>query len=110
MSFKDNINDYLDQKLPKTTLLRLYKNPSTCLSVFRLLPSLAKQFIFSLLYYPDPFPLDDFDLLVKENTRKQAQALDRLCRIHIFEKKNDHIYFTENFKNEFLVALMGGLL
>ncbi|KAG5519203.1 hypothetical protein PMAC_002291 [Pneumocystis sp. 'macacae'] len=108
MSFKDNINDYLDQ-LPKTTLLRLYNNPSTCLSIFRLLPGLAKQFILSLLYYPEPFPLDDFDFLVKESSRpKQAQALDRLCRIHIFEKKNDHIYFTDNFKNAFQVALMGG--
>ncbi|KAG4306313.1 hypothetical protein PORY_000301 [Pneumocystis oryctolagi] len=109
MSFKDSINDYLDQKLPKTTLLRLYKNPSTCLSVFRLLPSLAKQFVLSLLYYPGPFSLSDFDLLTKESSKpKQAQALDRLYRIHIFEKKDNYIHLSNNFKNEFRVALMGG--
>lgn len=108
MSFKNNINDYLDQ-LPKSTLIRLYKNPSACLSVFRLLPSLAKHFVISFLYYSESLPLLNFDQLVKENSRsKQAEALDRLCRIHIFEKKDDHVHLTDNFRNEFQVALIGG--
>ncbi|KAG4302275.1 hypothetical protein PCK1_001547, partial [Pneumocystis canis] len=101
-------NNYLNQ-LPKTTLLRLYNDPSACLSVFRLLPSLAKQFVMSLLYYPEPFPMIDFDCLVKEDSKpKQAEALDKLFRIHIFEKKDDYIHFSDNFKDNLQVVLMGG--
>ncbi|KTW30811.1 hypothetical protein T552_00523 [Pneumocystis carinii B80] len=108
MTFKDNINDYLDQ-LPKTTLLRLYKDPSACLSVFRLLPGLAKQFVLSLLYYPEPLSLEKFDQLVNENSRsKQAEALDKLYKLHIFQKKEDYLYFTDNFKEQFQILLVGG--
>ncbi|EMR11304.1 hypothetical protein PNEG_00333 [Pneumocystis murina B123] len=108
MTFKDNINDYLYQ-LPKTTLLRLYKNPSACLSIFRLLPNLAKQFILSLLYYPEPLSLEKFDQLVNEDSKsKQAEALDKLYKLHIFQKKEDHLYFTDNFKKQFQILLIGG--
>lgn len=43
------VYSYLD-RLPATTLARLYASPSSALSIFRLLPLLARHLIMNMLW------------------------------------------------------------
>ncbi|KAM9886838.1 hypothetical protein OXX79_013966, partial [Metschnikowia pulcherrima] len=46
-SFKATVNEYLEG-LPKVVQSKLYHAPATCLSIYRLLPPLAKFYIVSM--------------------------------------------------------------
>jgi transcription initiation factor TFIIH subunit 4 len=48
--------------LPAQTLQRLYSYPSNTLSIFRLLPPIARHLIFTMLFLPDPPQMASQDL------------------------------------------------
>jgi transcription initiation factor TFIIH subunit 4 len=80
--------EYLE-KLQQSVLGRLYKQPASALSVFRrMLPDLgelqysfdrdlqwltsllAKSFVMSMLYMPEPLPLTDLDLWLRPGSKR----------------------------------------
>ncbi|ODV95058.1 hypothetical protein PACTADRAFT_3940 [Pachysolen tannophilus NRRL Y-2460] len=46
---KSTVNEYLEN-LPDSIHSKLYKSPATCLAIFRLLPSLSKFYIMTLIF------------------------------------------------------------
>ncbi|KAI9347862.1 RNA polymerase II transcription factor B subunit 2 [Pilaira anomala] len=107
-NFKTNIYEYLET-LPTFTFMRLFEKPATCLAIFRLLPSLGRQIVMSLLYVEMPMPVTDLLAWVnKDGQKKLAESLLKLSRLQIFEQKELVLVMNETFRNEFKNALTGG--
>ena len=77
--------EYLES-LPGTEFYRLYRSPASALAIFRKgLSNLAKSFVMMLLYLPNPIPVKQLELFVKDNSRAEREhALNLLHRYHIF--------------------------
>lgn len=110
------LSDYLE-KLPGTTFRRLYQQPSTAFAIFRrMLPTLAKTIVLSILYMPDPLFLDDLETRVKPEAKRQRdQALSILRRLNIInitaisrEQPRQSMALTTNFRTSMRLALEGG--
>ncbi|ETN37902.1 uncharacterized protein HMPREF1541_07525 [Cyphellophora europaea CBS 101466] len=76
------------ETLPGTQFYRLYRSPAAALAIFRKrLSHLAKSFVMAMLYMPSPLPLKHFELMVKDDSRKECEsAIDLLSRYHIFKE------------------------
>ncbi|KAI9136665.1 transcription factor Tfb2-domain-containing protein, partial [Paraphysoderma sedebokerense] len=98
---------YLEQ-LPQQTFTRLFNQPSTCLAVYRLLPSLAKQIIMRLLYIQHPISESDLSSwCYKEHLLKQKESLLKLKKLYILFAKNGFWHLNETFRVGFRNALTG---
>lgn len=93
--FKSTINEYLDN-LPETVHSQLYHSPETCLAIFRLLPSLAKFYIMTLLFQETAIPYADLVRWVKQpegsahrkNSSKmyQNESIKRLKSLNLLKE------------------------
>ncbi|KAF0327396.1 hypothetical protein GQ607_005257 [Colletotrichum asianum] len=113
--------DYLE-KLPGTTFRKLYLQPSTAFAIFRrMIPPLgiqtspAKTIVMAILYMPKPMLLEDLDLWVKPDSRRQKdQAISTLRSLHILQitapskERPQEMQLTTNFKSSLRLALEGG--
>ncbi|EFQ34554.1 transcription factor tfb2 [Colletotrichum graminicola M1.001] len=107
--------DYLE-KLPGTTFRKLYLQPSTAFAIFRrMIPPLAKTIVMAILYMPKPMLLEDLDVWVKPESRRQKdQAISTLRSLHILQitvpskERPQEMQLTTNFKNSLRLALEGG--
>ncbi|KAG7912788.1 hypothetical protein KL907_000990 [Ogataea polymorpha] len=75
--FKSTINEYLDN-LPETIHLQLYRSPETCLAVFRLLPSLAKFYIMTMLFQDAAIPSTDLNRWIKSSSFNGSRNLSKI--------------------------------
>ncbi|KAI6408431.1 hypothetical protein MCOR23_001327 [Pyricularia oryzae] len=110
------LSDHLE-KQNGATFKKLYQQPATAFAIFRrMLPPLAKTFVMSLLYMPQPLPLTALDSWVKPEAKKNKdQALSILRSMHITtitpvtkEKPVQEMSLTPNFKKSLRLALEGG--
>ncbi|KAI8637144.1 RNA polymerase II transcription factor B subunit 2 [Parasitella parasitica] len=107
-NFKTNIYEYLET-LPTVTFMRLFEKPATCLAIFRLLSSLGRQIVMSLLYVQAPISLTDLHAWVnKDGQKKLAESLLKLSRLRILEQKDENLMMNNTFRLEFQNALTGG--
>ncbi|KAI7871178.1 RNA polymerase II transcription factor B subunit 2 [Spinellus fusiger] len=107
-NFKTNIYEYLET-LPTFTFLRLFQKPATCLAIFRLLPSIGRQIVMSLLYVETSTLAQDINSWVnKEGQRKLSEAMLKLTRLRILEQKESFLVMNDTFRQEFRNALTGG--
>ncbi|KAI9473927.1 MAG: RNA polymerase II transcription factor B subunit 2 [Benjaminiella poitrasii] len=107
-NFKTNIYEYLET-LPTFTFMRLFEKPSTCLAIFRLLPSLGRQIVMSLLHVEMPMPIVDLHTWVNKDGQKLLQeSLLKLARLRILEEKDKYLIMNNTFRREFQNALTGG--
>ncbi|KAI7907563.1 RNA polymerase II transcription factor B subunit 2 [Cokeromyces recurvatus] len=107
-NFKTNIYEYLET-LPTFTFMRLFEKPSTCLAIFRLLPSLGRQIVMSLLYVEMPMSITDLHIWVNKDGQKQLQeSLLKLSRLRILEERDKILILNSTFRREFQNALTGG--
>ncbi|KAI8878996.1 transcription factor TFIIH complex subunit Tfb2 [Backusella circina FSU 941] len=107
-NFKTNIYEYLET-LPTLTFLRLFEKPATCLAIFRLLPSIGRHIVMSLLYVEKPMSTIDINSWVnKEGQKKLAEALLKLSRLRILEQKKEVLILNDVFRREFQNGLTGG--
>ncbi|KAK4519876.1 serine/threonine protein kinase [Mucor velutinosus] len=107
-NFKTNIYEYLET-LPTFTFMRLFEKPATCLAIFRLLPSLGRQIVMSLLYVQAPMPLNDLHTWVnKDGQKKLQESLLKLSRLRILEQNDTNLMMNNTFRIEFQNALTGG--
>ncbi|CAI2180774.1 17644_t:CDS:10 [Funneliformis geosporum] len=114
--FKTNIYECLEA-LPKYTLDQLYKEPATCLAIFRLLPPLARQFVMSLLFTqpinnPVNLTKSDLRLWVKNEEAALAkfdEALEKLSKLSIMTiDQSGYIQMNCEFRERFRDCLTGG--
>ncbi|KAK4145589.1 transcription factor Tfb2-domain-containing protein [Dichotomopilus funicola] len=109
------LSEYLE-KLPGTTLRKLYQEPSTAFAIFRrMLPPLAKVFVQALLYMPSPLPLSELDVWVRNEAKMHRdRALSILRSLYIVQitpsgkDRPQDMQLTTNFKNSLRLALEGG--
>lgn len=107
--FKATVNEHLEG-LPKQIQSRLYEAPATCLSIFRLLPPIAKFYIMSMVFYESPVALKDLDKWCKPWARKfQFESLKRLRALHLIEEDSggSHIRLHPTFRKNFRDCLTG---
>ncbi|KAF8246286.1 transcription factor Tfb2 [Wilcoxina mikolae CBS 423.85] len=100
----------ITSNLPPITFQRLYQQPATALAIFRrMLPSLAKIFVTTLLYNEKPIPLADLQSWVRpESYREREDAFIKLRRLHIIQEHGANISLDPIFKRNFRLALTGG--
>lgn len=103
--FKLTVITHLEN-LDDSTQSRLYEAPATCLSIYRLLPPLAKFYIMSMLFYEKPVPIKDLDKWGKPGARHlQFESLQRMRALHLIEFDNSglfirlHPIFRKNFRD-----------
>ncbi|CAH2353826.1 general transcription and DNA repair factor IIH subunit Tfb2p [[Candida] railenensis] len=107
--FKATVNEHLES-LPESMQSRLYEAPATCLSIYRLLPPIAKFFIMSMLFSERPVLLRDLDKWCKPGTRKvQFESLKRLKSLHLVleDKLGTYITLHPTFRKNFRACLTG---
>jgi hypothetical protein len=76
-----------------------------------------------MLYNPQPVPILDFDAWFATDStstlysihkfmlligRKQAEAFDRLTKMHIVKEHKGLLYLDDNFRKQYKSALTGG--
>lgn len=106
--FKTSINDYLEQ-LPPTTTSRLYAKPATCLAIFRLLPSMSKHYVTSLLFSNTRLSMTDFEKWSTDGGKsRQAAAFDKLQRMNVMTERGGDLVMNEGFRSNMKMALTGG--
>nr|APP91323.1 general transcription factor IIH subunit 4 [Penaeus monodon] len=116
-----NLQDYL-KSLPKDTLDALYRNPATCLAVFRELPELSRHFIMRLLFVTKPIsqivlaawiphqePSKDLGDIAAEHKQSTQILLD----MYIWQEMKDHhgnaaIKLNSTFRENLKIATLGG--
>ncbi|KAK6459966.1 RNA polymerase II transcription factor B subunit 2 [Scheffersomyces coipomensis] len=107
--FKATVNEYLEG-LPRNVQSKLYEAPATCLSIFRLLPPMAKFYIMSMLFNEQSVALRDLDRWCKPSAKKlQYESLKRLKSLHLIEddKLANHIQLNKTFRQNFRDCLTG---
>lgn len=107
--FKATVNEHLEG-LPKVIQSKLYDAPATCLSIFRLLPPLAKFYITTLLFNDKPVPLKDLVKWFQPQARKlQHEALKRLRALHLIEEDSTgtHLRPHPTFRDNLRACLTG---
>ncbi|KAK9898373.1 transcription factor Tfb2 [Cystobasidium minutum MCA 4210] len=103
------IYSYLD-RLPASTLARLFASPSSALAIFRLLPMTARHLVTNLIWVDD-VPAKDLEMWFSrrsEGKRQMEVALQALQRLHILEQEMEELSLNTNFRKSFKRALTGG--
>lgn len=107
--FKATVNEYLEG-LPKAVQLRLFESPATCLSIYRLLPPMAKFHIMSMVFNENAVALRDLDKWCKPLARTlEFESLKRLKALHLIVEDNtgSHIQLNPVFRRNFRACLTG---
>lgn len=107
--FKVTVSEHLEG-LPKVVQSKLYDAPATCLSIYRLLPPLAKFYIVSMLFSEKPVAVKDLEKWCQPQARKlQYDSLKRLRALHLIEEDSSgtHIRLHQTFRNNFRDCLTG---
>ena len=94
--------------------MKLYRQPSTALAIFRrMLTLLAKNIVMAMLYASRPMPIADLELWVRSESRKERDhATSLLERLHILNTKvvsgKTRVYgLTDPFASSLRQALTG---
>lgn len=107
--FKLTVNEHLEG-LPKVIQSKLYDAPATCLSIFRLLPPLAKFYIVSMVFTDKPVAVKDLEKWCQPQARKlQYESFKRLRALHLIEEDQSgtHVRLHQTFRNNFRDCLTG---
>lgn len=107
--FKATVIEYLEG-LPLPIQSQLYQAPATCLSIYRILPPLAKFYIMSMLFNEKPMALRDVEKWCKSTaTKLQFESLKRLKALHLIDEDStgSHIRLHPTFRQNFRDCLIG---
>uniref|UniRef100_A0A673HCC7 General transcription factor IIH subunit 4 n=1 Tax=Sinocyclocheilus rhinocerous TaxID=307959 RepID=A0A673HCC7_9TELE len=93
---------------------RLYNHPATCLTVYRELPSLAKNYVMRLLFLDHPLPQAAVALWVKKDSQKDHdQCVSVLTGLRLWNSQHlqgglQGFVLNPVFKDNLRIALLGG--
>lgn len=107
--FKQTVNEHLEA-LPKPIQSKLYEAPATCLSIFRLLPPMAKFYIMTMLFHDKPVSYKDIEKWCRPQAKKvHYESLSRLKSLHLIEEDSSgtHIRLHPTFRRNLQGCLTG---
>lgn len=82
--------------------------PATCLSIFRLLPSLAKFYVTSMIFNEKRVLVQDFDSWINSNGKmEKAEAIRALKALHLIKENNSIAVLNPVFRTSFRLVLTG---
>lgn len=94
--------------LSQYCILTKLTQPATCLAVYRLLPSLSKFFIMSMIFNEHHLPISVFDLWVKQNSKAElVEALRAVKSLHILKEVSSQAVLNPTFRKNFRNVLTG---
>ncbi|ODV64385.1 TFIIH/NER complex subunit TFB2 [Ascoidea rubescens DSM 1968] len=109
--FKDAVFQYLID-LPQSMKFKLFESPATCLAIYRLLPTLAKFYIMSMVFNEKKIILKNFDNWIKPdplNKKIKNESLQKLLDLNLIETEHNNLIIKINsiFRQNFRNALIG---
>lgn len=105
-----SVNEHLEG-LPEAVLTRLYQSPATCLAIFRLLPTMAKTLVMSMLFTDSPMKISDVESWIKPESRKlQGEAIKKLKGLHLIKERyqSQTLILSQTFRKSYKNALTAG--
>ncbi|KAJ1810384.1 RNA polymerase II transcription factor B 52 kDa subunit, partial [Coemansia sp. RSA 2598] len=106
--FKSTIAEYLEA-LPPQFCRRVFSNPAACLAIFRLLSTVGKQLIMSMLYLEAPIRLHDVHQWAKHShLRTLKSKVHQLRKLHILAEEKGMVSLNPIFREQLRNALTGG--
>ncbi|KAJ1882712.1 RNA polymerase II transcription factor B 52 kDa subunit [Coemansia sp. RSA 486] len=106
--FKSTIAEYLEA-LPPQFCRRVFSNPAACLAIFRLLSTVGKQLIMSMLYLEAPIKLNDVHHWAKHShLRTLKSKIHQLRKLHILVEEKGMVSLNPIFREQLRNALTGG--
>lgn len=106
--FKSTIAEYLES-LPTQFCRRVFSNPAACLAIFRLLSTIGKQLVMSMLYLESPIRVQDVYQWARSiHQRTVKSKIHQLRKLQIMIEDQDSISLNDVFQAQLRNALTGG--
>ncbi|KAJ2720467.1 RNA polymerase II transcription factor B 52 kDa subunit [Coemansia sp. Benny D115] len=106
--FKSTIAEYLES-LPTQFCRRVFSNPAACLAIFRLLSTVGKQLIMSMLYLDSTIRLQDVHQWARpEHQRTIKSKVHQLRKLQILVEDKGTVSLNPIFREQLRNALTGG--
>lgn len=104
----ESISDFLDRQ-SHAVLNRLYERPASCLAIFRLLPTLARQWVMQLLFTAGRTSEKAWRTrLTDEGVHQEPHARKRLEALHLVRSQRGELLLNQSFQQGLKQALIGG--
>ncbi|KAJ1993923.1 RNA polymerase II transcription factor B 52 kDa subunit [Coemansia spiralis] len=105
--FRSTIAEYLES-LPTQFTRRVFSNPAACLAIFRLLSTVGKQLILSMLYLDTPLALAQLHQWARPTHQRTVKAkIHQLRKLQILTE-DQGIALNPIFREQLRNALTGG--
>ncbi|KAJ2869054.1 RNA polymerase II transcription factor B 52 kDa subunit [Coemansia erecta] len=106
--FRLTIAEYLES-LPTPFIRRVFSNPAACLAIFRLLSTVGKQLIISMLYLDSPLQLHDMYQWAKPDHQRTVKSkIHQLRKLQILVEAKGMVSLNAIFREQLRNALTGG--
>ncbi|KAJ2351238.1 RNA polymerase II transcription factor B 52 kDa subunit [Coemansia erecta] len=106
--FKTTIAEYLES-LPPQFCRRVFSSPAACLAIFRLLSTVGKQLIMSMLYLDAPLRLQDVFQWAKDDHQRLVKSkIHQLRKLQLLAEDKGRVLLNPIFREQLRNALTGG--
>ncbi|KAJ2782415.1 RNA polymerase II transcription factor B 52 kDa subunit [Coemansia javaensis] len=106
--FKTTIAEYLES-LPTQFCRRVFSSPAACLAIFRLLSTVGKQLIMSMLYLDAGLRTQDVLQCAKTEQQRMVKAkIAQLRRLQLVVEERGCVSLNPIFREQLRNALTGG--
>ncbi|KAJ2741324.1 RNA polymerase II transcription factor B 52 kDa subunit [Coemansia sp. BCRC 34301] len=106
--FKSTIAEYLES-LPAQFCRRVFSNPAACLAIFRLLSTVGKQLVMSMLYLDTAIRLQDVHQWAKADHWQLVKSkVHQLRKLQILMEERGDLSLNPIFREQLRNALTGG--
>ncbi|KAI7832891.1 RNA polymerase II transcription factor B subunit 2 [Kickxella alabastrina] len=106
--FKSTIAEYLES-LPAQFSRRVFSSPAACLAIFRLLSTIGKQLIMSMLYLDSPIRLQDVHQWARQDHQRLVKSkVHQLRKLQILVEEKGNVSLNPVFREQLRNALTGG--
>ncbi|KAI8321483.1 RNA polymerase II transcription factor B subunit 2 [Martensiomyces pterosporus] len=107
-AFRSTIVEYLES-LPTPFCQKLFTKPAACLAIFRLLSTVGKHLVMSMLYLDSPIQMADVHQWAKPGKSKVVRAkVHHLRKLRILVENSDKVSLDPMFREQLRNALTGG--
>ncbi|KAJ2852392.1 RNA polymerase II transcription factor B 52 kDa subunit [Coemansia brasiliensis] len=106
--FKTTIAEYLES-LPTQFCQRVFSSPAACLAIFRLLSTVGKQLIMSMLYLKSPLRLQEIGQWAKADHQRMVKSkIHQLRKLQLLVEEKGSVSLNPIFRKQLQNALTGG--
>ncbi|KAJ2808903.1 RNA polymerase II transcription factor B 52 kDa subunit [Coemansia guatemalensis] len=106
--FKTTIADYLES-LPAQFSQRVFSSPAACLAIFRLISTVGKQLIMSMLYLDTSLRLQDVCQWARTDSQRMVRGkIHQLRKLQLVTEDHGNVSLNPVFRAQLRNALTGG--